>query len=411
MPTLKLTARGVETLSTEYPQEDFHDTVTPGLILRVSGATDRKVWSVRYRTDGARKRYKLGTYPHMGLSDSREAAREAIRRADAGEDPAEERRERREGTRSFASMAEEVLEARKAKTRPATREERRRILERELLPAWKGREASSINRREVVHLVERIATRGAPVLANRTLALIKLLFNDGIRRGFPGVETSPAALLEPPQPEDGRDRYLTTKEIQAFWRATEHENPATRGAFRLALLTGQRIGSVCSMRWDIVAGDLWTIPVADFKGRRPHLVPLSAEALEVLAWLRDLTETDDAGKPLSPHVFPSRENSKHPHLTNVGKALTRVRERSKLPHWTLHDFRTTFRTHATRSAKDNPPGLGLPGQIADAVLGHKEATLGFSRYTGDRDRYLLMEKREALEKWSAFVRTHVEANG
>lgn len=45
----------------------------------------------------------------------------------------------------------------------------------------------------------------------------------------------------------------------------------------------------------------------------------------------------------------------------------------------------------------------IPSHVADAVLGHKEATLGFERYTGDRDRYLLHEKRDALQKWDAFT--------
>jgi integrase len=67
----------------------------------------------------------------------------------------------------------------------------------------------------------------------------------------------------------------------------------------------------------------------------------------------------------------------------------------------LHDFRTTFRTWAVRAPEDG--GLGVAAQVADAVLGHKEASLGFARYTGDRHRYMLAEKRDALVKWGAFV--------
>ena len=83
-------------------------------------------------------------------------------------------------------------------------------------------------------------------------------------------------------------------------------------------------------------------------------------------------------------------------------SLQRVRRKTSIPNWTVHDFRTTFRTHAVRAAEDS--GLGVPGHVADAVLGRKEATLGFARYTGDRDRYLLHEKRDALAKWGGFVR-------
>ena len=137
-----------------------------------------------------------------------------------------------------------------------------------------------------------------------------------------------------------------------------------------------------------------TIPPEHFKGKRTHIVPLGDEALAILAELRELPASED-------WVFPSRAEAKRPHITNLGKALTRIRYRSKLPHWTVHDFRTTFRTHVVRAIADG--GLGIPGHVADAVLGHKEATLGFSRYTGDRDRYQLAEKRDALQKWGELV--------
>jgi integrase len=199
--------------------------------------------------------------------------------------------------------------------------------------------------------------------------------------------------------EKGRDRYLKAAEIKGVWKATEAENPLTRALFRLVFLTAQRKGSVSAMRWDGIVGDVWTIPAEHFKGRRPHLVPLSAEALQIIGDLRADALSDE-------WIFPSRAGSKYPFLSNFGKALTRVRKQSGVPDWTLHDARTTFRTHAVRSPLDG--GLGTPAHVADAVLGHKEASLGFSRYTGDQHLYMLAEKREALVAWGAFVCRAVE---
>ena len=62
------------------------------------------------------------------------------------------------------------------RTREATQRERKRILGKELAPTWGHRPAADITRREVVHLVEEIAKRGAPIVANRTLSLIRLIF-------------------------------------------------------------------------------------------------------------------------------------------------------------------------------------------------------------------------------------------
>ncbi len=400
MARLRLTSKRLGALRTDRPQEDFWDELTPGLHVRVSGTTGRKTWLVRYRPNGngKQRRQKLGNYPAMSLAEARDKARETIAAVDAGQDPAKVRADAKEVTTTFRALADEVLEAKARRTRQRTQAERRRLLDREILPKWGDEEAAAITRRDVVTLVEAIADRGAPTLANRVLALVRLVFNEGLRRGFPTLEANPAHMVEEPGVEEGRDRYLSAQEIRKVWDATEPENPLTRSAFRLALLTGQRIGSVLAMRWDGLNGDLWTIPEEHFKGKRPHLVPLSSEALAIIEEIRADAMSEE-------WVFPSRSGSKEPHLTNFGKALIRIRKRSKVADWTLHDFRTTWRTHATRAKEDG--GLGLPGHVADAVLGHKEASLGFDRYTGDRDRYLLHEKRDALVRWCEWVREAV----
>ena len=401
----KLTAKGIDSLTTEKQREDFWDTVTPGLCLRVSGLTEGKTWFVRYRANGKHVRLKLGTANRMTLAEAREDARAALQRADAGEDPAQEKEDRRRGLYTFGKMAAEVLEARALRNRERTSQERARILERELLPTWRSRPVDSITRREVVHLVEAIARRGAPVLANRTLSLVRLIFNDGLRRGFPTLDSNPAHLVQPPGQEDGRDRWLEPAEIKAVWTATEEESPLIRGIFRLALLTVARIGSVSALRWDAVSGDLWTIPASNFKGRRPHLGPLLSEVLDIVTELREVATSDE-------WVFPARAGTKRPHLANTAGSLARIRERTAIPPWTAHDFRTTFRTHALRSREPNgsgePAGLGIDARVADAVLGHKEASGGFAHYAGDKLNYLIHEKREALRRWGAFVRMAVE---
>lgn len=116
---------------------------------------------------------------------------------------------------------------------------------------------------------------------------------------------------------------------------------------------------------------------------------------------------------MSEWVFPARAGTKSPHITNTSGSLDRIRERTKIPPWTAHDFRTSFGTHALRSADPNgsgePAGLGIDAQVADAVLGHKESSVRFAHYTGDKLNYLIHEKREALRRWGAFVRAAAEA--
>jgi len=402
MAATRLNPKTVAAYTTTRSQEDVWDTFLPGFGLRVSGTTGKKVYFVRYRVAGGKyRRMSLGRHSDVSLADARAKARAILASADGGDDPAQERTQRRSADQTFAALAEEVLAAKVEATRERTRQERARILKNDLLPAWGTRPAGSITRREVVQLVDAIKRRGAPVMANRTLALIKMLFNEALRRDFPAVSSNPAHLARGPGAEDGRGRFLERAELAALWRALEREGPVSGGVLRLTLLTAQRIGSVRAMRWaDIDDSDLWVIPAAAFKGRRRHAVPLSPEARAVLEAVRP---TSGQGE----FVFPGRNGGSVPHMANHNNVVRRVRERTRLPGWTVHDFRRTFRTFAVRAAlpanPKDPAGLGVSPHVADAVLGHKEASLGFDRYTGEPWRYLLAEKRDALERWGKFV--------
>jgi integrase len=350
---------------------------------------------------------KLGAYPGLSLAKARKRAKDVLTAAHAGEDPAQKRQDNRSDDRSFRALADEVLNAKEGKVRPKTVREYRCILQSNLLPAWGHRPASAVSRRDVVRLVEGIAEEH-PAWANHTLVLVRIIFNEGLRREFPGLESNPAHMLTPPGRVEPRRRFLDRDEIQTVWKAIAKEKPIMRTIFQLTLLTAQRVGSVCALRWaDVDDTDVWTIPADTFKGKRPHAVPLSSEARHVL---EELPRVDDV------FAFPSaRSDATEPHITSTNKALQRIRKRTGLPRWTVHDFRRTFRTHATRAAEPgnpkDPAGLGVAPHIADAVLGHKEASLGFDRYTGEPERYLLAEKRMALEAWGAFVMKAVVERG
>lgn len=376
---------------------EYWDTLVPGLAIRV-GSTG-KTWTIRYRANEQQRRFKLGTYPKLSLADARARARAKLAEVEGGADPAQERESQRRKAITFADLAAEVLQAKRATTRESTRRNRQRIVDAELLPIWGKRPAASITRRDVVHLVECIAAR-APSQANQTLACINVIFNSGLERDFPTLEANPAHLMKP-LPTGGRDRFLERDEIRIVWEATAEETPVIRAVFRLALLTAQRIGSVCALRWDSIdQADIWRIPAPSFKGKRDHLVPLSSEALAVLAEISPISGGVE-------YAFPGRSDSSRSHITNTTNALDRIRKRTQIPSWVAHDFRASFRTHATR-ARDpedsrDPAGLGVEPHVADLVLGHAERSLGYRAYTGNRERYMLSEKRQALKAWGAFV--------
>ena len=86
----------------------------------------------------------------------------------------------------------------------------RRVMEREVMPAWGDRALASIRKRDVIELIDGIADRGAKIAANRALAYVRRFFNWCAGRDL--IEANPAQFVEkparrgPPRPRARRRR-------------------------------------------------------------------------------------------------------------------------------------------------------------------------------------------------------------
>src|SRR6266404_3065327 len=159
--------------------------------------------------------------------------------------------------------------------------EDQRMIDRELLPRWRHRKANDIKRRDVQELLDDTVTRGSPIQANHTFALVRKMFNFALQREI--VEINPCMGMGRPTRPRQRDRVLTYEEIRALWQALDAQPRDVADALRLELLTAQRGGEILSMRWedpDLGSG-WWTIPAIYAKNGRSHRVPLSPQVLAI----------------------------------------------------------------------------------------------------------------------------------
>ena len=84
--------------------------------------------------------------------------------------------------------------------------ETRRILNRDVLPAIGDMAATAVGKAEIHDLLDPIMDRGAPIAANRTLAVVKKLYRWALSRGY--VERDPCAGIVKPGLEGGNEaRY------------------------------------------------------------------------------------------------------------------------------------------------------------------------------------------------------------
>jgi integrase len=193
-----------------------------------------------------------------------------------------------------------------------------------------------------------------------------------------------------PWMRDGiRERVLTDRELVTLWQAAESLDLAARGFTRLLMLTACRLSEIAGLSWREVEyggqGDLSAsmtalrLPPPRTKNRRPHRVPLSALAADIITTLLPHNATTE---PIAGMVFPN--------IPSRTAAICRtLRQRCGIAEWTWHDLR---RTAATGMAR-----LGCPREHVEAALNHISARGGlvgiYQRHTFDT------EAAAALLQW------------
>lgn len=99
------------------------------------------------------------------------------------------------------------------------------------------------------------------------------------------IDASPCGGIKAPAPETARDRILSDDELKAVWRAAEGIGWPFGPVTQLLALTGQRRSEVAGMTWREIdfGAKLWTLPRSRSKNNREHVIPLSEQALVILA--------------------------------------------------------------------------------------------------------------------------------
>ncbi|MET0072103.1 MAG: site-specific integrase [Candidatus Thiodiazotropha sp.] len=358
-----------------------------GLGLRIT-PKGTKSFIYKYDLDGKDRWLTLGRYPKLKLAEALKKYGEALEQVEVGEDPAEENVQiniRNRTALTVSQLADEYIK-KYAKPRKRSWKEDERILNHDVLHRWGTTKASKITRRNVLDLLDDIVSRGSPVQANRTLAVIRRMFNFAIDRDV--IETSPCFRVKPPSPEQHKDRYLSLNEKKTFWNKLETAplSKQTVQVLKLLLLTLQRNSEVISINrseLDLKAGT-WTIPAAKTKNKRAHLVALSPLALEII---KEALKTADKEGFLFPGDGPS------PHITNsaISRAIARNLDHLGLEKFTPHDLR---RTGSTQLA-----AFKVPRFDRERILNHTDQTIGAVYDIHEYED----EKHAAMNLWSDII--------
>jgi integrase len=226
----------------------------------------------------------------------------------------------------------------------------------------------------IAFMLDGIAHRAGPVMADRTLAYLRAALNWYAARADDWQSPLVRGMMRFAAEE--RTRVLDDAELRRLWAGTENGAPFSR-LVRVLLLTGQRRCEVAGMQWSEVS-TVWTIPGNRSKSCQAHVVPLVPLVMAQLP-----------PRGAGPYVF-STTGGRRP-LSGFGKPTERLRKQTCTTGWRLHDLRRTMRTRLA--------GLRVPEQVAELVIGHGKR--GLARVY-DQHQYV-SEMREALERWALEV--------
>lgn len=329
----------------------------------------------------------FGVYPRVSLAKARSLhgqAREMLE--DKGRDPGTELVDAKRARRDAATvndLADEYIE-KWAKPRKRSWQEDRRLLKANVRPAIGHKKAADVRRRDIIEILDAIVDRGAPISANRTLAVVRKMFRFGLTRDL--VPHNPCEAVQAPARENQRDRVLNAVEIKTIWKKLEGGDldmtPAVGLCLQLMLATAQRRREVVTAKWadiDLSAG-WWVVPETVAKNKLPHRVPLSALSIRLLKAAKM-----EAGS--SSYVFPNPSDTAPIRDDAISKAVRRNEAKFKVPHFTPHDLR--------RTAASQMASAGTSRLTISKILNHVESgiTAVYDRHGYDA------EKRKALNAW------------
>jgi integrase len=406
----RLTTRAVENIKPGNARREIPDGEIRGmyLVVQPSGA---KSYVLRYRYAGKPRKLTIGP-AEMGLGEARKLAASARAMIAAGRDPQGEKVTSKIAAKEAAGAKRDSVEAVVAEfierhvrrsNKPSTAKEYVRLLDKEIVEPWRGRRLSDVSRRDVNWLLDKVVERGAPVAANRVLAILRKFCRWAVSREI--IEHSPCDGVMTRSAETPRDRVLNDRELRLIWQAADALGWPYPAIIRLLILTGQRRGEVVGMRWDEVDFEkkLWSLPAARVKNKRPHALPLSSAAIDILKSLPRIE--NDAGL-----VFPARGRA----ATAGGESAVPVSAHSKaklrldhaiaelvegdgsapLAPWGLHDLR--------RSCASGLARHGVDLHIIERCLNHVSGSFGGIVAVYQKHKFE-DGMRRAMDAWAAHV--------
>lgn len=338
---MKLNARQVEASKAKDKPYKLADGGGLYLLVNPNGT---KYWRLKYRVSGKEKLLAVGVYPNVTLADARVKREDAKRVLAAGGDPGLEKQEEKRAkvmaiTNSFEKLAREWHEHKRPTWSKGYADDILEYLRKDIFPYIGKRAITDIKPMDMLAVLRKMEQRGVLDKLKKTRQACRQIFTYAVITGR--AEHNPVVDLASAlkTPKQKHFPHLMADQLGEFLRALADYSGSrvTQNATRLLMLTGVRTVELRAAEWAEVDLDLslWQIPPERMKMRRPHIVPLSEQALAIMQEMRRIS---GKGK----YIFPGRNDAGKPMSeASINQVIKRIGYDGKA---TGHGFRHTMST-------------------------------------------------------------------
>lgn len=371
-----------------------------GLYLEVT-TKGSKLWRLKYRFLQKQKKLSIGVYPIITLAEARNQRDEAKRLLANNLDPAAVKQEIKqemhsEAANTFEVIAREWFDMKKVEWSEANTVQTLNRLEKDVFPIIGKYPIKIITHKMLLDLAHSIKERGANELAKRVIQMSVHIFRYAIVTGR--ADKNIAEDLKGMVKSESKKHFaaIEAKDLPEFLSDLQsHKSqlkPQTYLAVCFMMLTFVRTGEMIKAEWDEFDLDSksWLIPANRMKMKKEHIVPLSAQAMEILKEIRKLHNHPK-------YVFPSRlSHNKHMSNNTVLMAIKRMGYAGKM---TGHGFRALAMSTIMEK-------LGYRHEVPDAQLAHGKKGDVAKAY--ERAKFL-EERTVMMQKWADYL-DNIELN-
>ncbi|QTL41666.1 tyrosine-type recombinase/integrase [Xenorhabdus budapestensis] len=311
------------------------------LLVETNGS---KGWRYRYQFTGKTKMISLGIYPVVTLTEARAKRDEARKQVANGINPSEARKAEKvasisQSENTFKNIALEWYEGRKDRWSVGYRDDMMDAFEKDVFPYIGDRPIADIKPMELLEVLSVMEKRGTTEKLKKVRQRCGEVWKDAIITGR--AEYNPAPDLASAFVPHEREHYahLSVSELPEFLSSIDKYmgSQIVRVALRILILTGVRPGELRKAEWSEINFDtgIWEIPAEKMKMRRPHIVPLSEQVIELLKQIHPISGSYQ-------YIFPSRTDYRK-HISDMA-LNTMIRRMGYSGRATGHGFRHTMST-------------------------------------------------------------------